>query len=149
MGRGADETFRDLIGLQETMSRLFDERIGSGRGARDAVSSHWSPAVDIYETPDQFVLVAEVPGITQEEIDLEINEDVLVLRGERPAAAGEGCPSYHRVERPNGMFQRAFRLPAEVEPSGVTANYRDGLLCVNLPKREGCPSRSVPVRVEG
>lgn len=149
MGRGSDEAIRDLLGLQEKMCRLFDEQLGTSGGRGEAVSGHWSPAVDIYETAEQFVLVAEVPGISQEEIDLEINDDVLVLRGERPASTSEASHSYHRLERPNGMFQRAFRLPAEVEPAGVAATCRDGVLSVVLPKREGPRARSISVRVEG
>ncbi|MBI5017007.1 MAG: Hsp20/alpha crystallin family protein [Deltaproteobacteria bacterium] len=149
MGRGSDEAFRDLLGLQEKMCRLFDEQLTQSRSAKDPVSAHWSPAVDIYETGDDFVLVAEVPGMTQEDIHLEITDDVLVVRGERPSATGEASHRYHRVERPNGLFQRAFRLPAVVDPGGVTASYRDGILCVTLPKREAARSRPVSVQVEG
>jgi HSP20 family protein len=149
MGRGSDEAFRDLLGLQEKMCRLFDEQLTESRCARDQVSAHWSPAVDIYETAADFVLVAEIPGMTQEDIHLEITDDVLVVQGERPSNTAEASHSYHRIERPSGIFQRAFRLPAVVDPSGVKASYRDGVLCVTLPKREGARSRPISVRVDG
>lgn len=149
MGRGSDEAFRDLLGLQEKMCRLFDEQFTRSGAPREAVSAQWSPAVDIYETPTDFVLVAEIPGMTQEEIHLEITDDVLVLQGERPSSTGEASHSYHRIERPNGIFQRAFRLPSVVDAGGVKASYADGVLCVNLPKKEGARQHPISVRVEG
>jgi len=148
MGRGSDEAFRDLLGLQEKMCRLFDEQFSQSRPAKEPVATHWSPAVDIYETAADFVLVAETPGMSQEDIHLEITDDVLVLRGERPSHTGETSHSYHRIERPHGIFQRAFRLPAVVDADGVKANYADGVLRVTLPKREGARSRPISVKVE-
>jgi HSP20 family protein len=148
MGRGTDESFRDLLGLQEKMCRLFDDHVSHGPSPREPVSSHWSPPVDIYETSDEFVLVAEIPGVSQEDIDLELSDDLLVLRGERPTVTGDPAHSYHRIERPNGIFQRAFRLPAEVDASDVQAVYREGVLWVTLRKRETARARSVAVRVE-
>ncbi len=149
MGRGSDEAFRDLLGLQEKMCRLFDEQSARMRGEKEPVSGHWSPPVDIYETDGEFVLVAEIPGITQEEIHLEISGEMLVLRGERPSNTRHPSHSYHRIERPNGIFQRIFRLPAVVDAAGVAATYRDGVLRVTLPKRAGPLARSVSVQVDG
>jgi len=147
MGRGSDEVLRHLQGLQETLYRLFDEQQGAPRSEADAVVP-WSPAVDIYETADSFVLVAELPGMDQDDIHLELAEELLVLRGERPLHTGDPAVSYHRVERPNGLFQRAFRLPAGVASESVTAAYRDGVLRVSLPKREVSSPRSIDVAVE-
>lgn len=145
MGRGSDEALRDLLGLQETLYRLFDEHASRERPAREAVPTPWSPAVDIYEDGDTFVLTAEVPGMEQDDIHLEITEDHLVLRGERPLHTGAPALSYHRVERPNGIFQRTFRLPAVVDPEAVSAAYRDGVLRVTLPKRTA--GRAIDVEV--
>lgn len=148
MGRGSDEAFRDLLGLHEKMCRLFDDQAGRVRGDREAMTAHWSPPVDIYETAAAFVLAAEVPGIEEDEIHLEISEDVLVLRGERPSHTRQPSHSYHRIERPDGSFQRLFRLPAVVDPQGVRASYREGVLWVNLPKREEGAPKPIPVKVE-
>jgi len=147
MGRGSDEVLRHLQGLQETLYRLFDEQQGAPRSESDAVVP-WSPAVDIYETADSFVLVAELPGMEQDDIHLEIADELLVLRGERPLHTGDPAVSYHRVERPNGLFQRAFRLPAGVASESVSAAYRDGVLRVSLPKRETSSPRSIDVAVD-
>jgi len=147
MGRGSDEVLRHLQGLQETLYRHFDEPQGAARGEGDGVAP-WSPPVDIYETPDSFVLLAELPGMDQDDIHLEIAEELLALRGERPLHTGDPAMSYHRVERPNGLFQRAFRLPAGVAPEAVSASYRDGVLRVTLPKSRTSPSRAIDVVVE-
>ncbi|MBI5445004.1 MAG: Hsp20/alpha crystallin family protein [Deltaproteobacteria bacterium] len=148
MGRGADDAFRDLIGLQEKMCRLFDEQSALVRTAKEAVPAHWSPPVDIYETEREFILLAEIPGMVQEDIHLELSDEVLILRGERPSDTRLSSQSYHRIERPHGVFQRLFRLPVGIDPAGVTATYRDGVLRVVLPKREGVSQRVVSVPVE-
>lgn len=148
MGKASDEVLRDLLGLQETLCRLFDEHAGRERRQGEAVPSPWSPAVDIYETPESFVLAAELPGMAQEDIHLEVMGDLLVLRGERPLHTGAPALGYHRVERPNGIFQRTFRLPAGVDAGAVSAGYRDGVLRVTLPKRARPEPAGVRVRVE-
>ncbi len=145
MGCGSDEAFRVLIGLPDEWFRLFDESHGCQR--REGVSAQWVPPVDIYEDADAFVMVAEIPGMDQEAIRAEIRGDTLVLQGERRLVPPEPAPSYHRLERPNGVFQRAFRLPEAVDPEAVRATYRDGVLRVTLPKRGR--KRPVRVRVEG
>ncbi|MDW7709484.1 MAG: Hsp20/alpha crystallin family protein [Deferrisomatales bacterium] len=148
MGKGSDEVFRDLMGLQETLYRLFDEQGGRDRTEGDSVPSHWCPAVDIREADECFVLSAELPGMIREDIHLEITDDRLVLRGERLLPADPAVLSYHRIERPNGIFQRVFRLPSVVDPGGASATYRAGVLRVTLPKRAGVEGQAIPVQVE-
>lgn len=148
MGKASDEVLRDLLGLQETLCRLFDEHAGRERRQGEAGPSPWSPAVDIYETGESFILAAELPGMAQDDIHLEVLGDLLVLRGERPLHTGAPALGYHRVERPNGIFQRTFRLPAGVDAEAVSAGYRDGVLRVTLPKRMPPGTAGVRVRVE-
>ncbi len=148
MGRGSDEVLRDLLGLQEKIYRLFDDQTAHAAGDRDSVSAHWAPPVDIYETGEAFVLVAEVPGVDQKEIHLEIADDLLVLRGERPLNTSNPSHSYHRIERPNGVFQRAFRLPAGVDPAKVSAICRDGVLRVDLPKKDAIRTRPIAIQLQ-
>jgi HSP20 family protein len=136
------------VGLQEKIYRLFDEQSARPEGSTKSVSTHWMPAVDIYETPQSFVLLAEIPGLDQNQIDLEISKDLLVLRGERPLNTSDSQFSYHRIERPDGAFQRSFRLPATVESAGARASYRDGVLEVTLPKGDRGAGRSVNVEIE-
>ena len=146
MGKGSDEVLRHLQGLQETLYRLFDEQHRTSPSEGDGVVP-WAPAVDIYETAESFVLVAELPGMQQDDIHLEIAEDRLVLRGERPLQAEDAAASYHRVERPNGLFQRAFRLPSGVASDSASAAYRDGVLRVSLPKTQASSARAIDVEV--
>ncbi|MHB8763390.1 MAG: Hsp20/alpha crystallin family protein [Deferrisomatales bacterium] len=148
MTRGSDEVLRDLLGLQEKIYRLFDEQTARVLGKREPVSAQWTPAVDIYDAGHAFVLAAELPGVDQADIHVEVADDVLVLRGERSPITPDTVPSYHRMERQNGIFQRVFRLPAGIAADAVSAAYRDGVLQVTVPKREREVARSVSVSVE-
>lgn len=148
MGQGSDEVLRGLLGLQARMYRLFGEQGSSSEGGSEPVSSRWAPPVDIYETEEALVLVAEIPGLDREEIDLEITEDLLVVRGERPVPTSDPQLSYYRVERPNGIFQRSFQLPAGVDPAGATATCKDGVLRITVPKRGNAKAQTIAVKVE-
>ena len=117
------DPLHDLLALHERLNRL---------GVEDAPG--WTPAVDLYETPDRFVVSLELPGLTRDDIKIEIQQDMLVVRGERPVRHEEGA-HYHRVERGHGAFARSFALPQPVEVEGVEAEFRDGVLTVVVPKR--------------
>ncbi len=116
------DPLHDLIALHERLNRL---------GSADAPG--WSPAVDLYETPDRFVLSAELPGLTREHLTIELQQDTLVLRGVRPHAERPDA-RFHRVERGHGAFSRAFTLPAQVDAAAISAEFRDGILTVVVPK---------------
>ena len=126
---------RDLLTLQERMNRLFDESLSRGRPHEPALDSPtWSPLADVYETPDSFVVQVEIPGLSQDEVDVEVDADQLTLRGERRIGAQARPESFHRMERSYGSFSRTFRFDVDVDPSGVTAELHDGLLRLALPK---------------
>jgi HSP20 family protein len=91
----------------------------------------WTPAVDIHEREDQLLLSVDLPGLTREQIGLEVDESTLTIEGERTP---EGAPDHIRLERPMGRFRRSFRLRMMIDPSGVRASYRDGVLYVTIPK---------------
>ena len=116
------DPLRDLLALQEQIGQL----VGS-----DAPG--WTPPVDLYETPAEYVLMAELPGMTRDQIDIHAEDLRVVIRGER-AAAAVPCEQFHRVERGHGRFSRAFVLPDAVNVAQVTAELKDGLLTVTLPK---------------
>jgi len=116
------DPLRDLLALQEQIGQL----VGS-----DAPG--WTPPVDLYETPTEYVLMAELPGLTRDQIDIHAEELRVVIRGER-AAGAVPCEQFHRVERGHGRFSRAFVLPDAVNVDQVTAELKDGLLTVTLPK---------------
>lgn len=123
------DPLHDLLALHERLNRL---------GVEDAPG--WTPAVDLYETPDRFVLSLELPGLSRDHIKIEIQHDTLVVRGERPVRHEEGA-RYHRVERGHGAFARSFLLPQPVDVEAVEAEFLDGVLTVVVPKLAPRPRR--------
>lgn len=133
-------TKRDLLkrieALQERIHSIFEESsIASQNLPGNHLPSSWSPAVDIYETDQNYVLTAEVPGLERDKIDLQIVNNVLYLRGERDPSKESPRQIYHRLERPSGNFERQFILPDEVNPDKIGAQVTEGVLTVLLPKR--------------
>ena len=143
------DPFRDLLSLQERMNRMFQESLSRSRGDEDEIlaAGAWRPAVDIYEAADKVILRVDVPGMSQEDIDLRIENGALRLRGERRMPDGVRPEEYHRVERPFGSFVRVFSLPSSVDTSRVKAEYRNGVLEVNLPKRQESQARPVAIEI--
>jgi HSP20 family protein len=139
------DPFSDLLSLQDRMNRLFEESLGrTPSGELDAPVTAWTPAVDILEEKDEIVLRAELPGISLEDVDLQMKDDVLVLRGERRFEQETKKENYHRVERAYGTFSRSFKLPGIVDREKIKAKLKDGVLEVKLPKTQG-GSRSIPI----
>jgi len=126
------DPFRDLLALQEQIGHI----VGT-----DAPG--WTPPVDLYETSGAFVLTAELPGLTRDDIDIHAEETRIVIRGER--AGHVPCEQYHRVERGHGRFSRAFMLPEPIDIEAVTADLKDGLLTITIPKAGGRGARRVDV----
>lgn len=142
----AVDPFRDLSDVQSEMNRLFDGFFGrsSQAGAPERV---WAPAVDMYETKDELIVTAEVPGIREKDIHLAITGDMLTLKGERHWDQEVKQESYYRGERWFGRFERALPLPIPVQADKVKASYRDGVLTVTLPKAEEIKSKEIKIDV--
>lgn len=128
------DPLRDLLSLQERMNRLFEETLSAARPDPGIPSNVWVPACDVYETSEAFVVQMDLPGVDSNEVEVHVDGDHLVVRGERRPAEKQRPESFHRVERSHGPFSRTFQLTAEVDPDRVTAQYRDGLLRIELPK---------------
>ncbi|HLA79499.1 MAG TPA: Hsp20/alpha crystallin family protein [Vicinamibacteria bacterium] len=132
----------DLLSLQERMNRLFEDSLAAGGSEpRGLAASGFSPTADAYETADGFVLQVELPGIQPDDVDLQVDGDQVLLRGERRPTVTGRPERFHRMERPYGHFSRAFRLPQDVDPEGVQARIDDGLLTITLPKARGAKPR--------
>jgi HSP20 family protein len=126
---------RDLLTLQERMNRLFEESLSRGRSQEPALDTRgWSPLADAYEAPDNFVVMIEIPGLSEEDVELQVEADQLVVRGERRLGAQARPDNFHRMERSYGAFVRVFRFGTDVDPERVGVQFRDGLLRVELPK---------------
>ena len=129
------DPFRDLLTLQERMNRLFEHSLVRGPLANPALpSGGWTPLADVYETAEGFAVQIEVPGIAEEDIEVNVDGDILVVRGQRQPTSRTRPDSFHRMERSYGSFSRSFQLSEDVDPERVTARFKDGLLRVELPK---------------
>jgi HSP20 family protein len=143
------DPFRDLRTLQEEVNRLFSTNLTRGFGEEGIGRGAWNPSVDIYENKDQIVLEAELPGMKREDFELSVENNVITLRGERQFEKKDDSDNYHRVERSYGSFTRSFTLPQTVSGEGATAEYRNGVLRVALPKREETKARRIEISGEG
>ena len=141
------DPFRELATLQERMNRIFDDTFSAAtRREDDALAATWTPPVDVLEKKDRIVLTAELPGFTEEQIQLRFEDGVLTLDGERRFEREADEARYHCVERSYGRFSRSFRLPANVDEEGIAATFVNGLLVVELPKREEVRPKSIRIR---
>jgi HSP20 family protein len=138
------DPFGDLNDIQSEMNRLFDSFFGRPSAA-PATERVWAPAVDVYETKDELVLSAELPGFNEKDIHLSITGDMLTLRGERQWSQEVQQDSVYRKERWFGKFERTLPLPIPVQADKVKATYRDGVLTVSLPKAEEIKSKEIKI----
>ena len=114
------DPFRDLITIREKMNRLFEDAVTSRGEEKDMMSSSWSPSVDIFETENELVLTAEVPGIDEKDIEIKLEDNTLTLKGERKFEKETKEENYHRIERAYGSFFRSFTLPTYLRPRHQT-----------------------------
>ena len=137
---------RDLFTLQDRMNRLFEE--AARRGAREDEGeierADWIPAADVYEEAGRFVITLDLPGIRRDALDVNLDDGRLTIRGER--ATREGVEP-RRSERPHGRFARTFSLPDAVDRHAITADYKDGVLTLHLPKRAE-PKKEQRVKID-
>jgi HSP20 family protein len=133
---------RELDGFTTDISRVFDAFFG-GRPA-NGVAPRWMPAMDLAETDEHLVLRADLPGLEEKDVSIEIKDDVLTVSGERKAEQEERKDGYHRVERAYGRFSRSLALPQGVDPDQVKAGFDRGVLEVRIPK----PAERKPHRVQ-
>jgi HSP20 family protein len=140
------DPLRDLLNLQERMNRLFDESLARGRPDDPKPSPTWTPTADVYEAPDSYVVQVELPGLSEEDIDIRVKENRLVVKGVRRLAASTRPDSFHRMERSYGPFERSFHFPGEVDPGAVSAVFQEGILRLEL--RKAAPGSLQRIRVE-
>jgi HSP20 family protein len=125
---------------------LFREGFTS-EGETELSTRAWAPPVDIYETENDIVLKAELPGVDTKDVEVRIEDNTLYLKGERKFEKEVKEQNYHRVERSYGSFARSFSLPNSISADKVTADFKDGLLTVTMPKREEAKPKTVKIDV--
>jgi HSP20 family protein len=129
------DPLRDLLTLQERMNRLFEDTLSATRPAAPPLGTgSWTPPADVYETADGFVVQVDLPGLGADDVEVQVDGDRLTLRGRRKPQEPARPDNYFRMERSYGPFVRTFVLAPDVDPDRVTAQFRDGLLRLELPK---------------
>jgi len=136
--------FWGSTGMELRMDRLFDRFFEDSD--TKLMSRTWSPSVDVSETESEIVFTAEFPGFEKDEIDISVNEGHLTISGERQFTE-EKETKHHRVERSYGNFYRSFLLPKSADPEKISANLKNGVLTVTMPKKEEAKPRQIPVSV--
>src|SRR6202142_1660335 len=139
------EPFRGVSTLQDQVNRLFNA--GFANQGDDTALTTWAPAVDIYETPNELVVKADLPEVNEKEIDVRVENNLLTIRGERKFEKSVAEENFLRVERTYGSFSRSFSLPNTLNAEAIAAEYKNGVLTVTLPKREETKPRQVKVTV--
>jgi HSP20 family protein len=139
------ENFHTLRRLNNVLDEAFNTwPFQQNEGG--AITSAWYPAVDVFEDTNTVKIVAELPGVKPEDVKLSLESNTLTIRGEKKQQAEERNERVHRYERSYGSFERAFLLPSTVDGEKISAEYRDGVLTVTVPKAERARPREIPVR---
>ena len=136
---------RDLVSFQDEVNRLFDGFLGNLQQTGDG--AFLSPPVDVEETPDEFIVRADLPGVSQKDVKVNLMGDTLTIRGNRTDERKHKEGSFHRTERIQGSFERSFTFGTPVKNEGVSALVRDGVLEVRVPKADQAKMREIEVKV--
>ncbi len=143
------DPFRNVSTLQERINRLFDEStIRSGELDDDLSACSWRPTVDIFEAPDGVMIRADLPGVSKENVAVEVKDNVLTIKGERPEDQSINEEDFLRKERCCGSFHRAFALHLLIQPDTIKARFKDGVLEIRIPKSEGEKPLQVRVNID-
>jgi HSP20 family protein len=132
-----------LSTFRREMERLFEDLTGDG--GRHGME-RWAPSMDVSETPEALVVKAELPGVDPKDVEISVSGDTLTLKGEKKEEKEEKGKTWHRVERSYGSFVRSVRLPSAVDPDRITAEAREGVLTVMLPKTEKAKTKRIEVK---
>ena len=139
---------QDVKSLQSQLNRLFEPFARFAQGDEDLVSGSWVPPVDVIETQEKILVRAEIPGMKQDDIQIEFENGLLTLKGERKLEKETQGVTYHRVERAYGNFIRSFTLPRTVDPERIGASYREGILEIEVPKKEEAKPKQIRIAVK-
>ena len=144
------DPFRELRSIQDRFNRALSTTPGRGDRDEELSMGAWLPPVDISEDKDKIILTAELPGFSEDQVQLNMEGNILTIRGERKFEEEKGGNgrNYHRVERAYGQFVRSFTLPPNVDRDNIQARFRNGLLEIELPKREEAKPRQIRISGE-
>ena len=140
------DPFRNLFDLQRGINRLFDANFDVPR--EDVALQAWSPAVDVYEDENAYLIKVDLPEVSRDDVKVSLNENTLSISGERRVENEQKRENYHCVERSYGQFFRSFTLPPNINPEAINAQFKDGVLRLTLPKREEAKPKQIEVKVQ-
>jgi HSP20 family protein len=141
------DPFRELEEASARLSRFFQQPVRRMPEDDGTLLVDWAPAVDVQETEGEYLIKADLPEVKKDDVRVEIHEGMLSLQGERKQEKEEKGKRFHRVERAYGRFERRLALPAEVDTQKVSAEFKDGVLKVHLPKSASAKPKTVEVKV--
>lgn len=143
------DPFRNIVTLQDRINRLFDDAFPrSASDEEDLASCSWRPLVDIFEADEGVVIQVDLPGVTKEDVSVEVKNNLLTIQGQRQIEAPVADDRYYRRERTCGNFQRSFTLRSTIAPESVKASFKNGVLTVKIPKPEEEKPKQVSVSIE-
>lgn len=137
----------DSFNMQREVNWMFDNFF-RGVDEPSLLSGTWMPAVDVAEENDEYIIKIELPGVSKDDVKITLESNILTVRGEKKAEKETNEKNYHRMERSYGSFQRSFTLPTTVKNEKISAEYKDGILTVTLPKAEESKPKQVEVKVK-
>jgi HSP20 family protein len=138
---------RNLDNIQDEVNRVFESFFNAPMRRRGEDVSGWYPDVDIIEDKDNIEVQVDLPGMEKDDIKVSVEDNILTIKGERKALKEEKDKNYHQVERTYGTFTRSFSLPTTVDGSKIKANYKNGVLKIDLPKSEAVKPKEIPISV--
>ena len=141
------DPFRDVLALQNRMNSLFHDFNRGDNGGDVMTTASFVPPVDIYEDEHKITLKLEVPGMKESDLDIQLENNLLTVKGERKFENEEKEENFHRIERRYGSFVRSFTLPNTLDPNSVTANYENGVLKIELAKRAEAKPKQIKVNI--
>jgi HSP20 family protein len=141
------DPFREVVSLQSRLNSLLQEQGRGSEGNADVTAASFAPAVDVYEDEHKLVLSVEVPGVKQEDLDVQVEKNTLTVRGERKFESNQKEQNFHRIERRYGTFYRSFSLPATVDTEHIQASYDAGVLRLELAKKAEAKPRQIKVNI--
>ena len=140
---------KDFSSLQDRINRLFDDTMrASTEGDEELTKGAWAPAVDINETDDGFMVTADLPGVKKEDIEIDLKDSTLTIKGEKKFGEKTPKENYIRIERSYGKFIRSFSLPNNIDSEKIKATFNNGVLELNIPKKEEARPKQVTIDVK-
>jgi HSP20 family protein len=137
-----------MVSIRDEMNRLFDDFFGGTPARTEWAEGVWSPTIDVSETKDKVMVEADLPGLKKEDVKISVQDDSLIIKGEKRQEKEEKEADYHRVERSYGSFFRSIPLPTPVKKEKVKANYKDGVLKITMPKSEEVKPKEIPISIQ-